>query len=79
MLGSKTLQHLDARIKVPAYDRAVGESCIVHLGLHCSHFCCYLHQLLEQGLTNWGIEEPTHTTELASGQEYLYTLSGRNP
>jgi len=42
-----------------------------------------LHQLLEQGVTNWGIEEidlvPSHTAEVAEKQDYLYTLCSKDP
>ncbi|HBO36623.1 MAG TPA: mannitol dehydrogenase family protein [Sphaerochaeta sp.] len=86
MLDSTTLQHLDIRIKVPSYNRTALEPHIVHLGLghfHRSHFCYYLHQLLEQGVTNWGIEEidlvPSHTAEAAEKQDYLYTLCSKDP
>jgi len=86
MLGNTNLHSLDARIKVPSYDRTALEPHIVHLGLghfHRSHFCYYLHQLLEQGVTNWGIEEidlvPSHTAEVAEKQDYLYTLCSKDP
>lgn len=86
MLGNTNLHSLDTRIKVPSYDRTTLEPHIVHLGLghfHRSHFCYYLHQLLEQGVTDWGIEEidlvPSHTADIAEKQEYLYTLCSKNP
>lgn len=86
MLGKCNLHSLDTRIKVPSYDRSALKPHIVHLGLghfHRSHFCYYLHKLLEQEVTNWGIEEidfvPSPTAEVAEKQDYLYTLCSRDP
>jgi hypothetical protein len=86
MLGNTNLHSLDARIKVPSYDRTALQPHIVHLGLghfHRSHFCYYLHQLLEQGVTNWGIEEidlvPSIPPRSLKSRDYLYTLCSKDP
>ncbi|WP_320121944.1 mannitol dehydrogenase family protein [uncultured Sphaerochaeta sp.] len=85
-LSNATYKKLANKIHIPLYDRSQLKPAIVHIGLghfHRSHFCYYLHTLLQQGITNWGIEEvdliATTTKERAEKQDYLFTLCSKDP
>lgn len=85
-LSNATYKELSPMLETPLYERDHLQPAIVHLGLghfHRSHFCYYLHRLLQQGLSNWGIEEvdllPSTTKEKAEAQDYLYTLCSKDP
>jgi mannitol-1-phosphate/altronate dehydrogenase len=85
-LSNATYKKLANKLHIPLYDRSLLQPAIVHIGLghfHRSHFCYYLHTLLQQGNTNWGIEEvdllSTTTKERAEKQDYLYTLCSKDP
>jgi mannitol-1-phosphate/altronate dehydrogenase len=85
-LNLNTYKGLEDSVEVPVYDPTALVPSIVHLGLghfHRSHFCYFLHRLLQQGRTNWGIEEvdllASATKERAEKQDYLYTLCSKDP
>ncbi|MGH0052201.1 MAG: mannitol dehydrogenase family protein [Sphaerochaetaceae bacterium] len=86
VLQKSTYKKLKGRVEIPTYEPESLVPAIVHIGLghfHRSHFCYYLHMLLQQGCTNWGIEEvdllPCDTRERAIKQDYLYTLCSKDP
>lgn len=57
-LSSAVLGRLDARISVPAYDRAALAPGIVHIGVggfHRAHQAVYVDDLLRGGETGWSI------------------------
>jgi mannitol-1-phosphate/altronate dehydrogenase len=78
----------DRGFKVPRYDRKALRPRIVHLGLghfHRAHQAVYIDELLSRGLCDSGIfeinlvQDPYPLAEIASRQDYLYSLLSRGP
>ena len=86
-LTSASLGSVDARIRVPTYDRAELSGGIVHIGVggfHRAHQAVYLDDLCSGGLTGWSIVgsgvlpgDSVMADALAS-QDYLYSLITRD-
>ena len=74
-------------IEVPLYNRNQLRPKMVHIGLghfHRAHLCSYVHKLLQQGKTDWGIQEvdilPSRENfkQQLKDQNYLYSLTEKD-
>lgn len=86
-LTPATLSQLDARIRVPRYDRAALTPSIVHIGVggfHRGHFATYIDDLAAAGHTDWGIAGTwtlpgDHAiAEALAAQDGLFTVVARD-
>ena len=84
---ARNLHSLDARVHIPAYERASLGRGIVHIGVggfHRSHQAVYLDDLCAGGLTEWSITGAgvlAHDAAMAAAlaaQDHLYTLVTRD-
>lgn len=86
-LHPRTLDRLDARIRVPSYDRGALARSIVHIGVggfHRAHLATYIDELALAGHTDWGIvgvgvlENDAAMAQALAAQDGLYTLVARD-
>jgi mannitol 2-dehydrogenase len=86
-LSAETLDTLDPRIRIPAYNRTALRAGIVHIGVggfHRAHQAWFLDELCLRGLIDWSITGsgllPGDTGMAAAlePQDYLYTLVTRD-
>lgn len=86
-LSEASLQALDPRISVPAYDRASLSTGIVHIGVggfHRAHQAVYLDELCRAGETGWSITGAgvlpgdTAMAQALRAQDHLYSLVTRD-
>ena len=82
-LNAANLSSLPKAVKVPGYDRSKIKTGIVHVGIggfHRAHQAFYTDQLLEHGVTDWGIcgiallQHDKKIYDTLVGQDGLYTL-----
>ena len=87
-LTASSLTQLHPSVTVPTYDRRSLRPAIVHLGVggfHRAHLATYVHELCEQGRSDWAIRGagvlPTDAAmaEVLAAQDHLYTLITRGP
>jgi len=88
ILNQQNFKLLPDSVLRPRYERAALQPAIVHIGVggfHRSHQAFYLDQLLQQGLTDWGIvgmglrpADALMTAKLKA-QDCLYTLMIKQP
>ncbi|MFC0266498.1 mannitol dehydrogenase family protein [Kushneria aurantia] len=88
-LHMATLNHLDAAVAVPAYDRRQLKPGIAHFGVggfHRAHQAMYLDELMNRGeALDWGIlgigvmPGDRRMQEALSAQDHLYTLVVKHP
>lgn len=86
-LSPATLDALDPRVAVPAYDRGALARSILHIGVggfHRAHLAAYVDELAAAGSTDWGIvgagilEADSAMAAALHPQGCLYTLVTRS-